>query len=76
MSEAKLQLARRFAGLAVQLEALESRLANGEAINVVEYTTLTSSLVRVVSRFGLERHAKDITPSLAQIIAEEDALNA
>ena len=60
MSQAKLQLARRFAALAVQLEALESRLANGEQINVPEYTALTSSLVRVVSRLGLGREMKDV----------------
>jgi hypothetical protein len=69
MSEAKLQLARRFAGLAVQLEALETRLANGEPINVVEYTALTSSLVRVVSRLGLERQQRDVTPTLAEYLA-------
>ena len=72
MSEAKLQLARRFAALAIQLEALEARLANGEPINVTEYASLTSTLVRVVSRLGLERQARDVTPSLADYIAQVD----
>ena len=67
MSEARLQLVRRFAGLAVQLETLEARLANGEPINVAEYTQLTSTLVRVVSRLGLERVAKDIGPTFADL---------
>jgi hypothetical protein len=53
MSEAQLQLARRFAALSVQLEALETRLVNGEGINLVEYSQLTSTLVRVVSRLGV-----------------------
>src|SRR5260221_6256544 len=68
MSEAKLQLARRFAALAVQAEQLETRLANGEAINVVEYSQLTSTLVRVVTRLGIERRAKPV-PTLAEYLA-------
>jgi hypothetical protein len=80
MSEAKLQLARRFAALAVQAEQLESRLANGEAINIAEYSQLTSTLVRVITRLGIERHAKTV-PSLAEYLAakypkpEPDALD-
>jgi hypothetical protein len=62
-SQAKLQLARRFAALAVQLEALEAKLADGAEINIQEYATLTSTLVRVISRLGIERVARDvITP--------------
>jgi hypothetical protein len=62
MSEAKLQLARRFAALAVQAEHMESRLANGEAIDVQEYATLTSTMVRVIARLGIERRPREITP--------------
>jgi hypothetical protein len=69
MSEAKLQLARRFAALAVVLEGLETRLANGEPIDVTEYTSLTSTLVRVVSRLGLERQARPVQ-SLAEYLAK------
>jgi hypothetical protein len=36
-SQAKLQLARRFAALAVQLEALEAKLAGGAEIDIQEY---------------------------------------
>jgi hypothetical protein len=60
MSEAGMQLARRFAALSVQAEQLESCLANGETINIQEYATLTSTLVRVVSRLGIERMARDV----------------
>jgi hypothetical protein len=69
MSEAKKQLARRFAALSVQAEALETRLANGEDINVSEYSQLTSTLVRVVSRLGINRVAKDVTPTLSEYLA-------
>lgn len=53
MSEAQLQLARRFAALSVQLEQYETRLVNGESIDISEYAQLTSTLVRVVSRLGI-----------------------
>jgi hypothetical protein len=68
MSEAKLQLTRRFAALAVQAEQLESRLANGEDIDVQEYATLTSTMVRVVARLGIERLHRDVTPTLGDIL--------
>jgi hypothetical protein len=71
MSEAKMQLARRFAALAVQAEQLESRLANGEDIDVTAYSQLTSTLVRVISRLGIERVAREVTPSVADYIAHK-----
>jgi predicted ABC-class ATPase len=70
-SEARLQLIRRFAALSVQAEGLEARLANGEPIDVSEYAQLTSTLVRVVSRLGLGRIAKDITPTLGDILRND-----
>jgi hypothetical protein len=68
MSEAKMQLARRFAALSVQLEGLETRLANGEDIDIAEYSQLTSTLVRVVSRLGLERVPKDVGMTLGDLL--------
>jgi hypothetical protein len=61
-SQARLQLIRRLAALSVQLEALEAKLAEGAEIDIAEYTSLTSTLVRVVSRLGLERRSRDVTP--------------
>ena len=60
MSEAKLQLARRFAALSVQAEQMETQLANGAVIDIAEYSQLTSTLVRVISRLGIERMAKPV----------------
>src|SRR5262245_66511598 len=60
-SQARLQLIRRLAALSVQLEQLEAKLADGADIDVTEYTVLTSTLVRVVSRLGLNRIPGDIT---------------
>ena len=72
MSEARMQLARRFAALSVQAEMLEARLANGEIIDLTEYSQLTSTLVRVVSRLGIDRRARDVTPSLRTYLDHGD----
>jgi hypothetical protein len=70
MSQAKIQLARRFAALSVQLEALETRIANGEVIDTAQYSQLTSTLVRVVSRLGLERQMREVGPLRLKDILE------
>ncbi len=70
MSEARLQLCRRFAALSVQAEMLEAQLANGAQIDISEYATLTSTLVRVVARIGLKRAKTDITPTLNEILEQ------
>jgi hypothetical protein len=64
-SESRLQLIRRFAAAAVLAEQLESRLANGEQIDIQEHSTLSSTLVRLAQRIGLGRVAKDITDPLS-----------
>ena len=61
-SEARKQLIRRFAAVAMLAEQLESRLANGEQIDIAEHATLSSTLVRLAQRIGIDRRAKDITP--------------
>lgn len=67
-SQARLQLIRRLAALSVQLEALEAKLADGADIDIAEYTSLTSTLVRVVSRLGLNRVPKLVGPNLGDIL--------
>ena len=69
LSEARLQLIRRFAAAACLAEQLESRLVRGEGINLQEHATLCSSLVRLGQRIGIERIARDVTPTLAQYLA-------
>jgi hypothetical protein len=61
-SESRLQLVRRFAAAAVLAEQLESRLANGEQIDIQEHALLCSTLARLASRIGIERRARDVTP--------------
>jgi hypothetical protein len=63
-SESRKQLIRRFAAAAVIAEQLEARLANGGTINVTEHAQLSSTLVRISARIGLNRRLRDITPAL------------
>jgi hypothetical protein len=64
ISEARLQLVRRFCAAAVLAEQMESRLANGEQIDIAEHALLASTLVRIARQIGVNRIAKDVTPTL------------
>jgi hypothetical protein len=68
-SETRLQLVRRFAAAAVLAEKMESHLANGEQIDIQEHALLCSTLTRLAQRIGIERRAKDVTPSLSEYLA-------
>ena len=71
LSEARLQLVRRFAAAACIAEELEARIARGEEMpdNIIEkHSTLCSTLCRLSMRIGLGRRAKDITPTLASYL--------
>jgi hypothetical protein len=68
MSEARMQLARRFAAQAVMAEELEARLAMGEPIKTEEHALISSTLVRLASRLGIERRANKIVPDLGDYL--------
>lgn len=54
ISEARPQLIRRFSAAAVLAERLEGALADGEQIDINEHATLSSTLVRLAQRIGVE----------------------
>ena len=70
-SEVKIGLLRRLAAVTVQAEILEARMVNGEAIDVGTLCTLASTTVRLSQRLGLERRARDVSPSLGDVIRAE-----
>ena len=71
LSEARIQLIRRYAACCVLAEAMESRLARGGQIDINEHSRLTATMVRVAQRIGLDRVPRDISsPSLADILRE------
>jgi uncharacterized membrane protein YccC len=63
-SEARLQLIRRFAAASVLAEQMEAKLANGASIDVQEHSHLSSTLVRIAQRIGIERRARTVVPDL------------
>jgi hypothetical protein len=69
VSEAKLQLDRRFAAGCVLAEAMEAKMGNGEEIDVAAHCGLSSTLVRLSARIGIDRIPKDVTPTLAEYLA-------
>lgn len=70
LSEARVQLIRRFAAAAVIAEQMEAKLAAGEDINIVEHAQLASTLVRIAQRIGIDRRSRNITPSLKDYLEE------
>ena len=72
-SEVRLGLVRRLAATTVQAEMLEARMVNGEAIDIATLCTLASTTVRLSQRLGLERRARNVTPSVGQYLAARTA---
>jgi hypothetical protein len=72
-SEARLQLVWRFAAAACLAELMEARLANGEEIDVERHALLCSTLTRLAQRIGIDRRAKNITPSLSEYLTPQEA---
>ena len=49
------------------------RLARGEEIDVERHALLCSTLTRLAQRIGIDRRAKNITPSLAEYLTPQEA---
>jgi hypothetical protein len=58
---------------AVLAEQMESRLANGEEISIERHALLCSTLTRLAQRIGIDRRQRDVTPSLAEYLAQQQA---
>ncbi len=69
MTELKLGLVRRTAALAIECEKLEDRLANGQKVDIDLLARLSGHVRRLSETLGLDRVKRDITPSLADILA-------
>ena len=72
-SESRRQLIRRFSAACVLAEDLEGRLARGEEIDVERHALLCSTLTRLAQRIGIDRRAKNITPSLSEYLTLQEA---
>jgi hypothetical protein len=67
-SEAQTIIARRAATLAVWCESAEAHMANGADLDIATFSTATNTLRRLLQDLGLERRAKNITPSLDEYL--------
>jgi len=76
LSEAQLSLVRRAAALACELEQMEARMSQGEAVNLDSFGRAASHLRRLLEAVGLHRRARDVTPTLAELIAQDEAEQA
>src|SRR5258707_7344524 len=72
-SESRRQVIRRISAACVLAEDLEGRLALGEEIDVERHALLCSTLTRLAQRIGIDRRAKNITPSLSEYLTPQEA---
>jgi hypothetical protein len=72
MTAVRSSLVRRFAEGTIAAEVMAVQLIEGKAIDVAVFSQLASTLVRLASRIGLGRHAKQI-PVLADYLQAKDA---
>jgi hypothetical protein len=70
LSEARLQLIRRFSGASVLAEQMEARLARGEEIDIQQHALLVSTMVRVAQRIGIDRVPRDVVPTLSDYLKQ------
>jgi hypothetical protein len=66
------ELIKGFAGCATRLEYLNYQILLGTAaeVDVSSYAQLASTMLRIGSRLGFHRRARDVTPTLADVIRQ------
>jgi hypothetical protein len=70
-SEVKLGLVRRLAAATVLSEDLEGQAINGEPVSISEFCQLASTSVRLATRIGIERVARDVGSSLGDLLRRD-----
>ena len=53
-------------------EQAEAKLARGEGIDISEHSQLCSTLTRLASRIGIDRRARNITPTLSDYLNQRE----
>lgn len=69
LTEAQRAIAARAVTLAIWCESAEADLAQGGEFNAQEYSTVANAMRRLLCDLGLERRAKDVTPSLSDYLS-------
>jgi hypothetical protein len=71
LSEFQCGLVGTAATLRCELERLEGRLSIGEAIDLDQFGRLAGHYRRICETLGIERRKRDLTPSLAEYLAQK-----
>jgi len=73
LSRIERELVKAFAGAATTLQYLNVQVALGESgeIDLGNYATLASTMLRIGSRLGFHRRSRDVTPTLAEYLASK-----
>jgi hypothetical protein len=80
LSQAQIALIRRASALQVELELMEGRLSQGEAVDLDVFGRATGNLRRCLESLGLKREPRDITAEsdearLCRLLEPEEASN-
>jgi len=69
------ELVRAFAGAATTLQYLNHQVLLGEVseIDLSGYATIASTILRIGSKLGLQRRARNVTPTLEQYLRAKEA---
>jgi exonuclease I len=70
LSAIEVALVEAFAGAAVTLQHLNTQLALGQEIDLSQHAQAVSAMVRVAAKLGLQRRARNVTPTLSDYLAE------
>lgn len=73
LSEGSRQLVQRAAVLGTFIESCEAQWLGGSAVDLADYLAAINSQRRVLATIGLERRARNVTPSVAAYVAHLDA---
>jgi len=66
-------LVEAFAGTCLALYQLNTKLVLGEQVDLAQHAQAVSAMVRVASRLGLQRRAREVTPDPLDYAREVDA---
>ncbi len=68
ISRAELEIVRRAAGLGVLAGQIEAAIIAGDDVEPTQYQSVANAQGRLLSRLGLQRRARDVTPVLSDYL--------
>jgi hypothetical protein len=71
LSRIEIALVEGFAGACVVLDQLNARLLQDQRIDLSEFAQASNAMVRIASRLGLKRRAREV-PSLAEYLEQRE----